>query len=212
MLVRISQTLATAHKIVLLVLLLVPFCAAASNDRNYQESHDAVRDFVSAGALHVRLKVGDVRIIRGDADKIRLHYTVKSDRESRLKDAHLEFDVSGRNAEIEINFSHSGNTEVDMEIEVPQNTDVGVRNKVGEVTVKEIQGDKDLEVGVGDIRVEAERNDYRSIHASAGIGDVSSSGYGESTGWLGKTLRYSGEGKYELKAKVGVGDIKLEGK
>ena len=99
-----------------------------------------------------------------------------------------------------------------MEIEVPQNTDVDVRNKVGDVTVKEIQGDKDLEVGVGDIRVTAERNDYRSIHASAGIGDVSGSGYGESTGWLGKTLRYSGEGKYELRAKVGVGDIKLEGK
>ena len=28
---------------------------------------------------------------------------------------------------------------------------------------------------------------------------------------LGKTLKYHGDGKYELRAHVGVGDIKLEG-
>ena len=31
-------------------------------------------------------------------------------------------------------------------------------------------------------------------------------------GWLGKTLRYHGDGQYELRAHVGVGDITLEGK
>jgi hypothetical protein len=50
------------------------------------------------------------------------------------------------------------------------------------------------------------------VHASAGIGDVSGNGYGETSGWLGKTLKYRGDGKYELRAHVGVGDIRLEGK
>lgn len=46
-----------------------------------------------------------------------------------------------------------------------------------------------------------------------GIGDVNSDGYdGETKGWLGKTLKYHGDGKYELRAHVGVGDINLEGK
>jgi hypothetical protein len=53
---------------------------------------------------------------------------------------------------------------------------------------------------------------YRLVNASAGIGDVNSDGYGETSGWLGKTLKYHGEGKYELRAHVGVGDINLEGK
>jgi hypothetical protein len=35
---------------------------------------------------------------------------------------------------------------------------------------------------------------------------------GEVSGWLGKTLKYRGDGKYELRAHVGVGDITLEGK
>ena len=45
------------------------------------------------------------------------------------------------------------------------------------------------------------------VNASTGIGDVNSDGYGETSGWLGKTLKYHGEGKYELRAHVGVGDI-----
>ena len=54
--------------------------------------------------------------------------------------------------------------------------------------------------------------DFRLVNASAGIGDVNGDGYGVTSGWLGKTLRYHGEGKYELRAHVGVGDIRLEGK
>ncbi len=50
------------------------------------------------------------------------------------------------------------------------------------------------------------------VRASTGIGDVNSDGYGETKGWLGKTLKYHGDGKYELRATMGVGDITLEGK
>ena len=50
------------------------------------------------------------------------------------------------------------------------------------------------------------------MHASTSIGDVNSNGYGETSGWLGKTLKYHGDGKYELRAHVSVGDITLEGR
>jgi len=57
-----------------------------------------------------------------------------------------------------------------------------------------------------------ERSAYHLVRASTGIGDVNGNGYGESSGWLGKTLKYRGDGKYELRAHVSVGDITLEGK
>ncbi|MFZ0320274.1 MAG: hypothetical protein WAL56_14220 [Candidatus Sulfotelmatobacter sp.] len=198
------------QRTIFVCLMLVPFCAASNSD--YQESHDAVRDFAPGGMVHLRLKVGDVRIMRGDSNKIRIHYTVKSDREGRLKDTRLDFDVNGRDATIEFHSPYIGNTQVDVELEVPQNTSVDVHDKVGDLTVKEIEGDKELELGVGDIRVEMERSAYHLVRASTGIGDVNGHGYGESSGWLGKTLNYSGDGKYELRAHVGVGDITLEGK
>src|SRR3984893_16640488 len=203
------------HKTVLLWLFLFPFCATslcAARDWNYEETHNDSRDFVAGGFLHVRLRVGDVHIRRGDSNRISLRYTVKSGHERNVKDAHVDFDVHGSDATIEFHAPSGDNTQFDAELEVPQKTNLDVHNKVGDVTVEDVEGDKDLSLGVGDIRVANKRAEYRLVNASAGIGDVNSDGYGVTSGWLGKTLRYHGEGKYELRAHVGVGDIRLEGK
>ncbi|HWY19590.1 MAG TPA: DUF4097 family beta strand repeat-containing protein [Candidatus Acidoferrum sp.] len=206
-----SIRLAVLYKTIAVCFLLVPFCAA-SDHWDYEETHDEVRDFVAGGMLHVRLSVGDVHIKRGDSNQIRLHYTVKSRRESRVKESHVDIEIRGHDAHIEFHAPTGGNTQFDVELEVPQTTSLDVHEKVGDLTVENLEGDKDLELGVGDIRVAAERVSYHLVRASAGIGDVNSDGYGETSGWLGKTLKYHGEGKYELRAHVGVGDINLEGK
>ena len=202
------------HKTLIGCLLLVPFGAAPlclANDWNYEETHTSAHDFVTGGMVHVHLKVGDVHVKRGEGDRIRLQYTVKSRRESNLKQAHVDFDVRGNDAVIEFH-APSSNTEFDVELEVPSNTNLDVHGKVGDVTVENVEGDKDLELGVGDIRVANEKSRYALVKASTGIGDVSGDGYGETSGWLGRSLRYRGDGKYELRAHVGVGDIHLEGK
>jgi len=200
----------TLHRTVLFCLLLVPF-AAASDHWDYEESHSDVRDFVSGGTLHVRLSVGDLRILRGESNKIRLHYTVKSRRESHVKNAKVDFEVRGSDASIAFHAS-GNNTQFDVELEVPQNTNLDVHEKVGDLTVEDIEGDKELTLRVGDIHVDAVHSGYRLMHASTSIGDVNSNGYGETSGWLGKTLKYHGDGKYELRAHVSVGDITLEGR
>jgi len=206
------------HKTVLLCLVLAPFCAAyASNhDWDYEETHSDARDFAPGGTLHLHLSVGDVNIRRGDSPKIVLHYTVKSRHERNVKDARVDFDVRGNDADLEFHAASNSNTSFDVELEVPANTNLDVHAKVGDLTVEGIEGDKDLELGVGDIRVVRENADYRLIQASSGIGDVSGdvrdNERGEVTGWLGKTLKYHGDGKYELRAHVGVGDITLERK
>jgi len=203
------------HKIILSCLFLAPFCAAplcAANDWNYQETHSDARDFVAGGFVHVRSTVGDMHIRRGDSNKISLRYTVKSSHERNVKDAHVDFDVHGSDATIEFHAPSGGNTQFDVELEVPQKTTLDVHDKVGDVTVENVEGDKVLTLGVGDIRVSNARVGYRLVNASAGIGDVHGDGYGETSGWLGKTLKYHGDGKYELRAHVGVGDIHLEGK
>jgi hypothetical protein len=198
------------HKAILICLFLAPLSLAS--DWNYEETHSDTRDFVAGGYLHVRMSVGDMRIKRGSGNKISLHYTVKSRRERNVKEAHVDFDVRGNDANIEFHAPTGGNTQFDVELEVPANTNLDVHEKVGDLTVEDIEGDKDLSLSVGDIRIANGHSGYRLVHASTGIGDVDSDGYGETTGWLGKTLKYHGEGKYELRAHVGVGDITLEGK
>jgi hypothetical protein len=212
---RSSIRFGTLHKTLFVCLLLAPFCAASDNwkDWNYEETHSEAREFVSGGTLHVRLNVGDLQIRRGDSNQIRLRYTVKSRREKNVKEMHVDFEVRGNVVRLEFRTPSGSNTQVDAELEVPQNTNLDVHDKVGDVEVKDIEGDKDLELAVGDIRVVGGRSAYHLVHASTSIGDVSGGdSYGETEGWLGKTLKYHGDGKYELRAHVSVGDITLEGK
>ena len=162
--------------------------------------------------MHVRMSVGDMHIKRGDTNKISLRYTVKSRHERNVKEATVDFDIRGKDATLEFRAPSGGNTQFDVELEVPQTTNIDVHGKVGDVTVEDVEGDKDLSLGVGDIRISNGRAGYRVVNASTGIGDVHGDGYGETSGWLGKSLKYHGEGKYELRAHVGVGDIHLEGK
>jgi len=200
---------------VLLGLLVVLFCAVPfgfADDWNYEETHRDARDFVSGGYVHVRMSVGDMHIKRGDSTKIKLEYTVKSHREKNLKAATVDFEVKGNDATIEFHAPSGGNTQFDVELEVPQNTNIDAHEKVGDLTVDNIEGDKDLSLGVGDIRVASGPTGYRVVNASTGIGDGHGADYGETSGWLGKTLKYHGDGKYELRAHVGVGDINLEGR
>jgi hypothetical protein len=199
------------HKTIIVCLLLAPFCAA-SDHWNYEESHSEVREFVAGGMVHVRLSVGDLHIKHGDTNKISLRYTVKSRREGNVKDAHVEIDIRGRNANIEFRAPTGGNTQFDVELEVPQNTSLDVHEKVGDLRIDDIEGDKDLQLGVGDIRVAFGRAAYHLVRASTSIGDVNTSTGDVSAGFLGKTLKYYGDGKYELRAHVSVGDISLEGK
>ena len=205
-----SARLTALSTTIVVCLLLVPL-ASASN-WNYEETHSDARDFAAGGMVHVHLNVGDLHIRRGDSNKIHLSYTVKSRRENHVKEARVNFDVRGNDASLEFHVPTGGNTQIDVELEVPQQTNLDVHEKVGDLSVENVEGDKDLSLSVGDIRIASEHAGYHLVNASAGIGDVNGDGYGEISGWLGKTLKYRGEGKYELRAHVGVGDINLEGK
>jgi hypothetical protein len=202
-----KRSIQSLYRVVVLCLLLAPLCAA--NDWRYEETHNDSRDFVSGGYLHVRFSVGDIHIKHGNSNQIKLQYTVKSRSEHGVKEAHVDFDVRGNDATIEFHSSMSGNTNFDVELEIPQNTNLDVHQKVGDMTIASIDGDKDLSLGVGDIRIATKPAGYRLVRADTGVGDVNSDGYGSTSGWLGKTLKYHGNGKYELRAHVGVGDIKL---
>src|SRR5260370_17414808 len=142
------------RNLVLASLLLVPFCFA-SDHWDYEETHTDARDFTAGGTLHVRLSVGDLRIRRGDSNKIHLRYTVKSRRERNVKDAKVDFDVHGNDARIEFRSPTSGNTQFDVELEVPPNTSLDVHEKVGDMIVENVEGDKDLSLSAAHIRLDA---------------------------------------------------------
>ena len=141
------------------------------------------------------MSVGDLHIKRGDSNQIRLEYTVKSKHESSVKKATVDFDVHGKDADIQFHAPSGGNTNFDVELEVPENSKLDVHEKVGDLTVENIEGDKDLTLGIGDFESPPAT---QATASCAPVPELVShgDGYGETSGWLGKTLKYHGEGKY----------------
>jgi len=197
------------------LLLAVPF-AAARND--FRESYSETRPLHQGARLNIRWRVGDVRIVKGsDSNNIHIHYTVRSSSESAMKNAKVEFRGRDDEMTIEARSSIHGNTAIDADIELPDQVNLDVRLKVGNLEVEDLVGDKDLAVSVGGIRVRGDDPaSYRSVHAKTGIGDVEwtppqgtqANAFRES-GWLGHKVSYTSTGKYELRAEVSVGDIQL---
>jgi hypothetical protein len=89
---------------------------SAADDWKYEETRRDSRDFVSGGSVHVRMGVGDLHIKRGDSNQIRLEYTVKSRRESSVQKARVDFDVHGKDANIEFHAPSGGNTNFEVEL------------------------------------------------------------------------------------------------
>lgn len=204
------------HKALLLILLAVPFAAAR---QAYEGTHTEVHPLMPGGILRIQLGVGDVHIVRGsDSQNVKLRYTVRTNRESNLREVTANFQAQRNGASLEFRAPYRGNTSIDVELEVPDPIALDVNLKVGDLRIEGIHGDKYLAVKVGDIEVNGADPDYRSVHADAGIGDVSLNpnawhaatliDYREK-GWLGRKLSYDSNGKYDLRAQVLVGDIEI---
>jgi hypothetical protein len=179
------------------------WCASSDSP----ETRTEVREFAPNGVLWISLRAGDVRIVKGtDSQHIKLRYTPRSKDSDAAKRVQLSFDAHDSHAEIR--FSGPLRVDIDAEIEVPSPTSLQVRIKAGDLTIEGIEGDKDLQLDVGDVHVGVEpKPDYWKVDASTYIGDVQGSVFGGEEGWLGKSVKFHGEGHYRLLAHVGIGDI-----
>ena len=176
------------------------------------ETKTEVREFAPNGGLRITLRAGDVRIVKGtDSQHIKLRYSPRSKDLDAARRVRLSFDA--HDSQAEIRFSAPQGVDIDAEIEVPSPVSLQVRIKAGDLTIEGIEGDKDLQLDVGDVNVGVEpKPDYWKVDASTHIGDIQGSVFGEQEGWLGKSVKFHGEGHYRLLAHVGIGDITFTSK
>jgi hypothetical protein len=122
--------------------------------------------------------------------------------------------ADGGTLAIEGTHAHHGNNNLHIRIEVPWKTNLRIRMFAGEVKVEEIKGDKDIEIGAGQITVSSLHQwDYRTVSASVAIGEVKAPVYNsDSGGFFPSVNRKSAEGDYRLRAHVTTGEIDLLGK
>ncbi len=158
-------------------------------------------------------------------------FSSKRRAEREVQEANLDATVSGSSLYLRVRSDSSERRfEETWTIELPSRLAVELEHGVGNVSIRGIAGGVDLETGVGDIEVTVETGDinidvgvgdikvvarahaYESAECSAGVGNAHLRIDGKKIGdggFLGNSSAWSGDGQYEIRVDVGVGDAEI---
>ena len=97
-----------------------------------------------------------------------------------------------------------------LRIELPKASALYVRMFAGELDVRDVIGDKDVELSFGQLNMEVGKaEDYRRVSASVNSGELDAPAFNISKGGLFRSFSRTGSGKYLLHAHVGAGELDL---
>jgi hypothetical protein len=200
---RIAPSLA---RIALPALLLFSIrCALADEQPSVIRENPFETAFPSGGRLRMDLCSSGVEIRGTDENKLHISYGSKNGDDTKVK---AKLNVSGNVGKLEIDDCPSNNFQIT--IKVPAITNLYVRMWAGELDVKGITGDKDIELHAGELNVSIGKpEDYGHVDASVTTGEVDAAPFDVSKGGLFRSFKKQGRGKYRLHAHVGAGQVDL---
>ncbi|MGC1783999.1 MAG: hypothetical protein WA708_15870 [Acidobacteriaceae bacterium] len=171
--------------------------------------------FASGQSVRFEANVGDIHIVPNSDDRqLRLVIVPKHGISLQTMQSWVrQFQVNGNVAEIRLHLPIHGNEVRDVTLYVPSVTALDLDIGVGDVSVNGVGGDKDVTMHVGDLKIGGlNRADYGIVKLDTGIGDVEDSLFpAQQSGWLGKSGKFVGSGKYHIRVHVGIGDIRVAG-
>jgi hypothetical protein len=148
-------------------------------------------------------------------DQIGIHVSCSASSEKTATNVAFHFSptANGGKLSIEGPDHQHGNNGLEVKIEVPRRTNLSIRMFAGQVTVEEVKGDKDIEVGAGQITISSIHDgDYHNVDASVGVGEVQARAFGTDKGGFFRNFsRKNSNGDYRLQAHVTTGQIELLG-
>jgi hypothetical protein len=195
--------------VLIAAIFLLPVAAYASPPLDVEDlaHHPFTADFPSGGQLQMHVRSAEVHIVGSDQKKVEVSVGGRRGSDSDDMKAHFNrIDDSG-----DLRITGGPSSEVIITIRVPRNSDLRVHIFAGAVDVKDIQGNKDIELGAGDLTIGVgDPADYFHVEASVTSGAIDAPPFGESRGGFFRSFKRSGKGKYKLVAHVGAGDLTMQ--
>jgi hypothetical protein len=163
------------------------------------------KPFQNGGRIEMQLSGGDYEIRSGTADKIVV--TAETDAEYEGHKVHADITTVGQIAKIHTEGPHSN---FHVVIEIPPQTNLRIRLSAGDMRVKGITGNKDIESHAGDLDIDVgDPDSYREVDASVGAGDLNAPGFGVNQGGLFRSFHQTRKGHLSFHAHLGAGDLNL---
>jgi hypothetical protein len=176
-------------------------------------SQTITRSLQPRTALMIDSTPAGLEIVGTDREELHVSCTAGDNQDADHIALHLSSAPNGNKLSIEGAHSDHGNHGIQIKIEVPRRTNLSVRMFAGQVTIEEVKGDKDIEIGAGQITIRSiHAGDYRRVKASVGAGEVLAQAFGADQGGLFRTFsKDNPSGDYRLQAHVTTGQIQLLG-
>jgi hypothetical protein len=183
--------------------LILSFGAAlvAAQDVKIDHTGDTpVEAKFASGYIRMKLCPGGIELIGTDEPVLRVS--------PERGDARVRIETFGDRAEVRLEDCPSNNFRA--RIEVPKSSGLRVRMLAGQLDVRDVTGDKDIELSFGQLNIDAGKSeDYASVDASVNSGAIDAEPFDVHKGGLFRSFNQSGPGKYRLHAHVGAGQIEL---
>ena len=186
--------------VVVLALMGLASCTPAPDDPPVVK---ADRPFAAAGSIEMQLESGDYTVRAASDEHIRVSFA------GNTGNAAAELTTNGAHANLAIKDTPHNNFRAT--VEVPATTDLVVHLTAGNLEMSAINGNKDIDSKAGNVGLSiANRDDYGSVDASVKVGNLGAGPFGESGSGLSPHLKWSGPGKYTLRASLGAGNLELK--
>lgn len=204
-----------------LALALATLCALTAVPARAVVLETEPRTFPVAAHQRVRLEfpVGELKVIPTDEARVRFDLKVRcpGSSESHCEDManRLIFDSEDEGSTLHLKlhkypkWSNHG-MKLMGELRVPRTLAVRIEMGVGELNIDGVEGDLDVDLGVGEADIHAPKLHAGHVSVDTGIGDARIHGGGsdtESHGFIGSHASWAaGSGRSEVRVHVGVGE------
>ena len=186
---------------------LIP-CVLAAVSPVFSQAGDCrkpfVADLAAGGNVSLTLRAGQIEVVGMRRDGIRVTCDIANRTDaSRVK---ISF-AAGR-----IRVQGGPDNGVNYKIEVPEKTGVVIRATAGDMQVRGLVGDKDIELKAGNLTVDVgDPALYRVAEGHVMAGSISASPFGSQKDGLFRSFRKdNSSGQYRLRAELLAGNLTLK--
>ncbi|HLJ90534.1 MAG TPA: hypothetical protein VKZ53_27240 [Candidatus Angelobacter sp.] len=162
------------------------------------------KPFVSGGRIEVKLEGGDYEIRAADGNRIKVSFG------GNVGSAKAALNTNGSHADLAV--TQTPNDNFHAVIEVPAASDLTIRLTAGNLKIDHIVGNKDIESHAGNVEVAVgDAAEYARAEGSVSAGNIEAPAFDASIskGGLFRSFKWSGQGKYSLRAHLGAGNLEL---
>ncbi len=180
----------------------------AAENGNYERQ----QAFGSGGQLVIDANVADLAIRRGDSSTLKLIIDPKDSSEPNPASWVREFTVSKQYAKVQLDLPKHSNGSPHITLYVPDQTSVRLSLSVGNVAVDALNGNVEVDIGVGNLGVGAiDAAKYHDVAVDVGMGNITDRAFNMSqSGMFGKEASYHGNGQLKMKLHAKIGNIEID--